>query len=104
MNTLIHDTFADLPKRPKVGGGIIIDGKHVAQTYSCVHCSAAWYPQPGSGKKRGYCYRCKGLVCGSDLCLQDCIPIEARLQGWEAGENRSQVLRGLDSMGKTIQL
>lgn len=104
MLLLPSSEFANLPTAPKVGGGLLVDGKLVAETYRCVHCSAAWQPKPGSGRQRGYCMSCKGLLCGQEPCMGRCIPLEARLQGWEGGKTREQVLLDIDSAGKTIAL
>ena len=94
----------DYSKQMPAAGGVIYDGVLKGETRRCVHCSAQWWPKPGSGIKRGYCMACKGLVCGQELCMGRCIPLEARLQGIESGLTRSQVLDKLDSMGHTIQL
>lgn len=87
--------YYNLPKKPKVAGGIMLDGQQVAESIQCVHCSAHYYPQPGSGKRRGWCMNCKGPICGSPLC-DVCIPTEARLEGWESGEKRTEVLQRLN--------
>lgn len=101
----LSDDLSDLPGgKPKIGGGIMVDGKLVAESYQCVHCSGHWYPQKGSGIKRGYCRTCKGLVCGQPNCMGRCIPLEARLQGWEGNKTKDEVLRELDSQGRTIGL
>lgn len=80
-----------------------MDGRHVGDTLQCVHCSAHWASQPGSGIKRGWCLNCKGPLCGSELC-DVCIPLEKRLQGWEGGRPKAEVLHDLDNGGKTIIL
>lgn len=103
MNLLQHDKFNDLPSKPKVAGGIIVDGVHTAETYRCVHCSAQWAPKPGSGTRRGYCRNCKGLICGQPACDR-CIPLEMMLQGIEQGLSTGQVLDRISRMGKTIAL
>lgn len=104
MSKLSYDNFADLPRQPKVGGAILVDGVQKSDTYRCVHCSAAWYPKPGSGKTRGYCNSCKGLVCGQPKCMEVCIPLEMTLQGMEQGLDRAQVLGKLDGSSKTLAL
>lgn len=95
MSNFSLQQYYNLPKKPKVAGGIMLDGQQVAESVQCVHCSGHYYPQPGSGEQRGWCLNCKGPLCGSELC-DTCIPIEARLEGWERGENKSQVLQRLN--------
>lgn len=53
---------------PKIAGGIVIDGRHVADTVQCVHCQKHWIPQRGSGRIRGWCIYCNGLICGALKC------------------------------------
>jgi hypothetical protein len=87
--------YFGLPHKPKVAGGVMLDGQQVTESVQCVHCSGHYYPQPGSGKRRGWCMNCQGPICGELLC-DTCIPIEARLEGWETGKTKAQVLQGLN--------
>ena len=73
----------------KLGGFILIDGKVVAETKVCCHCSKHWVPEPGSGKIRGFCVKCNGHVCGGPECVE-CRPFEARLDEWEAFWNKGK--------------
>lgn len=82
-------------------GAVIVDGKHVGDTLRCVHCSAHWVHQEGSGIRRGWCLNCKGPICGSPLC-DDCIPLESRLEGWEQGKTKKQVMNELAAMPKSV--
>lgn len=88
----------------KAKGAIILDGKHVADTIQCVHCSAHWIPISGSGRQRGWCLHCKGPLCGQSLCMGSCIPLERRLEGWEQGLTRRQVLTRMEKSRKYIIL
>lgn len=97
-----HDYNKSIPVH-NAAGGIIVDGEHVGDTLRCVHCSGHWVPIKGSGITRGYCLNCKGPTCGSPRC-DICIPLEKRLEGWEAAKPLDQVLKELDSQGKTIHL
>lgn len=54
-----------------------------ADTLQCVHCGCHWTVEPGSGKRRGYCSRCNGPVCGSKC--KACIPAEQQLENMEQG-------------------
>ena len=86
-------------KKPK--GAFLVDGRHVSDTAQCVHCSAQWEVIVGSGRRRGWCTKCNGMVCGSPNC-DWCIPTEARLEAWEKGKTLTQALVELDSMSRTI--
>ena len=57
-------------------GGIMIDGKHVADTLRCCHCGENWIPVKGSKRQRGFCLKCNDVTC-SPGCA--CIPLEKRL-------------------------
>lgn len=74
MSGLLH-----LHGRPKESGGIVIDGRHVADTLRCVHCGYNWEIKVGSGIRRGWCPDCKGAVCGAQGCMASCSPVEARI-------------------------
>ncbi len=74
-------TRAQAIRRPS--GHIIVDGSQVADTVQCVHCGAHWVPQIGSGRRRGFCMRCNGLVCGRSDCYA-CVPAERQLEIREA--------------------
>lgn len=54
------------------------------KTRTCCHCNRVFLSVPGSGKKRGYCLRCMDSTCGNPAC-DACVPIEQRLENWEAG-------------------
>lgn len=52
----------------------------------CVHCGYIWTPEPGSGRKRGFCTRCNGFTCGRKDCRKNaCLPLEQWLENVEAG-------------------
>ncbi len=56
-------------------------------TLQCKHCGRHWVPQPGSGRKRGFCTVCMGPTCGPK-CLAGvsaCIPQELLVQNIEKG-------------------
>ena len=50
-------------------------------TLQCVHCQAHWIIQPGSGRKRGWCLKCMGPLCGKADCMARCVPFEAKVHG-----------------------
>lgn len=61
------------PIRKPAGNIRIIphDGSKEQQgdTLQCAHCGAVFAPMPGSGKRRGYCFRHAGPLCGQDACI-----------------------------------
>lgn len=65
-------------------GAIVVGGKHLGSTVQCVHCGSHEHIIPGSGRKRGHCRYCQGFLCGKKICLQHCIPYEARIEYEEA--------------------
>lgn len=60
-------------------------GDLTADTQMCVHCGFHWVVKPGSGTVRGFCRKCMGLTCGAAKC-HDCMPVEQRLDLYEAGK------------------
>ncbi len=60
-------------------------GTQEADTLCCVHCRKHWIVQPGSGKKRGFCYCCNGPTCGPE-CSAACVPFEQWLENMESGQ------------------
>lgn len=61
------------------------DGKRLFEgdMRQCVHCQMVWTYKPGSGKLRGFCWRCGGHTCGKRACM-DCYPAEKRVEDIEA--------------------
>lgn len=51
-----------------------------AETISCVHCQFTWIVQPGSGRRRGFCFRCNGPTCGKKKCTDKCAPWEMQME------------------------
>lgn len=91
----------------KFAGAVLFDGgsatgwTQIGDTLQCVHCGGHWMPVPGSGRRRGWCYRCDGPLCGHDVCFT-CIPEEKWLELCErtgrvidlaAGYDLGQLLR-----------
>lgn len=52
-------------------------------TLQCVHCGGHFTLQPGSGRIRGYCPRCRGPICGPGCA--ECVPVEQLLENIERG-------------------
>jgi len=50
-------------------------------TMQCVHCMKHWLVIPGSGRRRGWCTRCNGPVCGAEVCMTQCVPFEKKVVG-----------------------
>ena len=63
----------------------------------CVHCGYMWAWAPGSGRRRGYCLKCHGLLCGRDGCVgRPCQHWMHGIENLEAGrpEDAPKVTRG----------
>jgi len=60
-----------------------LDGgpSRVADTLQCQHCMKHWVVVPGSGRRRGWCLRCNGPLCGKPECMQNCVPFMAKVEG-----------------------
>lgn len=80
----------------RTGGAILRDGRYVADTHRCVHCSAHWEWVPGSGTVRGWCPSCQGFLCGNPECMAGCLPLDERLKTMEDGIT---VQEGLERYG-----
>jgi hypothetical protein len=67
---------------PYEGGPVVIE-----DTVSCIHCAYTWVWRPGSGKRRGWCTRCNGIVCGRPHCAAlGCVHRERLLENIEQGK------------------
>lgn len=69
-----------------------INGEINQDTLQCPHCGMHWVPQPGSGRRRGYCFKCSGVLCGRGKCAAECIPQEAQVELIEAGMHWDQLI------------
>lgn len=72
----------------KPSGAIIMDGNHVADTLTCVHCGHMWIPIKGSGITRGWCRHCDGVTCGAPECMK-CVPFEKKMTEYEKGKRKN---------------
>lgn len=85
-------------KNKKESGGIVVNGNHVGSTMQCVHCGRHCTVIAGSGKKRGWCRKCNGFVCGLSQCMNQCIPFESRVEYVEAvSEGNNEVINKLST-------
>ena len=67
--------------------------------FNCCHCNRIIIVRHGSGKKRGFCYSCFDVHCGSEQCW-NCRPFEAWLEAMEAtGINRRRLWSRLEEGG-----
>ena len=64
-----------------------------SETLSCVHCQMFWEIEPGSGRERGWCWRCAGPLCGKRQCFERCLPWEKACEIIEARERLYQAAR-----------
>lgn len=70
----------------------------LATSLQCIHCGSHWFPCPGSGRVRGFCFSCMGPVCGRKCAV--CVgPWEARMENIEAGRPELQPRRILLAPG-----
>jgi len=72
---------------PTEAGVIIIadevGGVQEHATAQCCHCGTHFVMRNGSGVRRGWCFKCPGVVCGPGCA--ECVPIEKRLDLAERG-------------------
>jgi len=54
-------------------------------TAQCVHCGLFWTVVPGSGRTRGFCYGCNGMLCGGYFCMTNCEYVEKMFERQEKG-------------------
>jgi len=47
-------------------------------TVMCCHCGMHYTVVPGSGRRRGFCFKCMAPTCGGPSCDQ-CFTVEQRL-------------------------
>lgn len=77
------EDFKDAKYESKPSGHILINGQEVAHTMQCKHCGEHFISRKGSGKKRGWCFRCFGVTCGKNYCMP-CIPFMVKIEWAEA--------------------
>jgi hypothetical protein len=70
--------------RRRVDSTVLIDGKEVMDYRQCAHCGGHFPIKPGSGKFRGFCMNCGGMVCG--LRCAECMHWEKKFDLYEAGK------------------
>jgi len=68
-------------------GYFLVDDVEVAVTVKCVHCATHITMIKGSGRERGFCMNCHGVVCGKESCMRNCKPWQKKLEELEAGKN-----------------
>ena len=53
------------------------------ETRSCSHCQYTWIYKPDKyvdsllpkkRRQRGFCFHCRGLLCGRKQCMKSCAP------------------------------
>lgn len=77
MDDETKGVYKDALPVSKPSGFILLDGQVVADTIQCVHCGRHFIMIKGSGKERGFCLKCNGIICGRK-CIE-CIPFEKKL-------------------------
>lgn len=81
------DPYADAQAVRRPSGQILIGTDVVADTVQCVHCNAHFVMVKGSGRIRGFCRNCMGMICGPSCAT--CVPFERRL---DEAERRARFL------------
>ena len=71
------------------------DGIEEYSTLMCVHCQFHMRVRIGSGKDRGFCMRCMGVLCGKKRCLEHCEPFARAI---ERMEGRLSLAAKMDQM------
>lgn len=66
-----------------------------AATLNCAHCQMIFRVQPGSGRRRGFCFKCNAVTCGKPRCERTCVP-------WEKFVERAESLQSLDAAIKQL--
>lgn len=79
-------------------GTVIIDGAD-HDVLMCMHCQYIWEPEPGSGRKRGWCFNCEGPTCGKQACAEGCKHWEQVIEEMEARGRREQNLAAIRGDG-----
>ena len=68
-----------------MGAGTYGEGIHTERaTYHCCHCQRMVIVEPGSGEKRGFCFKCMEPNCGRKKCVTRCVPWEKALEKMES--------------------
>jgi len=76
-------TMLHFPRKPK--GYVLVagpEGNTEGETLQCCHCGRHWRVEPGSGRRRGFCFRCNAVTCGANAC-DTCLPYEKRIEMME---------------------
>ena len=74
----------------------LLDGEKATarrSAFLCPHCSRVCVVIPGSGRERGYCFRCSKPTCGAQDCVS-CAPFEAKLEAMEGRRRFHKQLGG----------
>lgn len=83
-----------MPRKFEHGYGIVFDpgsDKPIEEhgTTQCVHCGGHFIMRKGSGKTRGFCMVCNGIICGPRCA--ECKPFERWLEEVEGTKNPTAV-------------
>jgi len=87
-----------LAQRSPAGNVTLIgpDGrKDSRDTVQCAHCGGHWVPEPGSGRRRGWCFRHAGPLCGARRCFEVCASQEELCERIERAARMDANLRAI---------
>jgi len=82
----------------QAAGAIILSGdgpELVMDTIACAHCGGHWVPEPGSGRRRGWCFRHAGPLCGARQCFEVCASQEELIERIERAARWDANLRAI---------
>lgn len=86
----------------RAAGAVLIVGEAGTEeqrdTLMCAHCQMHWIVEPGSGRARGWCFRCGGPTCGKQPCEAECVPWEKMIEQMEARGRLNEALDRIRSM------
>lgn len=95
-------TMLHYPREGQTAGYTTLAGPDAGMTegvtLQCAHCGMHWQAQPGSGRQRGWCFKCAAPSCGKRVCESECVPQEKWLEIWEGSRKLDAALeriRGL---------
>lgn len=92
MNAFNKDfNFINSPKDDGVFEFFTDLGTRMFKSVQCCHCGIHDQYIKGSGKRRGYCMKCRHITCDKELCIKECVPYEAQIEIQEG--NKRTILK-----------
>lgn len=79
------------PGTPSVPGGATYE----SATFTCSHCHRVVIVNPLRNRPHDYCAKCNHYLCGGEVCLKECNPLDAVLDKMQAEAGRLLNLKEL---------